>query len=160
MKKENRIMTFKRFMNYVNRFNESVKDELLNKILDKISSKQSLSQKEQEFLNKFNDIDDEDVIDFRMQSKESTYNKIKELLEEGKKVICNLIDRDGKIGIQITSIFNNYEDENCTMTLKNKEKVVLKDNLSYNIIYEFNSDSYSLEMEDEFFEKIPVKDEN
>lgn len=153
-------MTFKRFMNYVNRFNESVKDELLNKILDKISSKQSLSQKEQEFLNKFNDIDDEDVIDFRMQSKESTYNKIKELLEEGKKVICNLIDRDGKIGIQITSIFNNYEDENCTMTLKNKEKVVLKDNLSYNIIYEFNSDSYSLEMEDEFFEKIPVKDEN
>jgi hypothetical protein len=45
------------------------------------------------------------------------------------------------------------------MTLKNGEKVKLQDNILYNIIYNTNKDEWSLEMEDEFFEKLPVKND-
>lgn len=152
-------MTFKKFIHYVHKFNESIKDDLLDKILDKISKKQGLTPKEQNFLDNFDEIDENDIQDFRMQSRESTYNKIISLLEEGKVIMCNLSDKNGIIGSQIISISNNYEEETCTLTLKNKEKFILKDNLSYNIIYDFKKDIYSLEMEDEFFEKIPVKDD-
>ena len=98
-------------------------------------------------------------MDYRMLSKESTFTKISNLLEDGKKVICNLVDRDGKIGIQIVKIYNRFDDETCIMTLKNGEKVKLQDNILYNIIYNTNKDEWSLEMEDEFFEKLPVKND-
>ena len=84
----------------------------------------------------------------------------KPVLDDNKKVICNLFDKNGKIGMQIISIYNDYENEICILELKNGEKIDLKDNYLYNIIYNMQKDSYSLEAEDEFFEKIPVKNED
>lgn len=152
-------MTFKKFLSYF-KLDESLKEIRLNQILDKISKKIKLSKSEQDFLDHYDETSDEDIMDFKMLSKESTFSKIVELLESNKKVICNLIDRDGKIGIQIVQIYNRYDDETSIMTLKNGEKIKLKDNILYNIIYNTDKDEYSLEMEDEFFEKLPVKDEN
>lgn len=158
MKKGNNIMTFKKFISYF-RLNESLKEVRLNQILDKISKKIKLSKTEQEFLDHYDETSEEDMMDYKMLSKESTFTKISKLLEERKRVICNLIDRDGTIGIQIVQIYNRYDDETCTMTLKNGEKVKLQDNILYNIIYNTNKDEWSLEMEDEFFEKLPVKND-
>ncbi len=152
-------MTFKKFLSYF-KLDESLKEIRLNQILDKISKKIKLSKSEQDFLDHYDETTDDDIMDFKMLSKESTFSKIVELLESNKKVICNLIDRDGKIGIQIVQIYNRYDDETSIMTLKNGEKIKLKDNILYNIIYNTDKDEYSLEMEDEFFEKLPVKDEN
>jgi len=151
-------MTFKKFISYF-KLNESLKEVRLNQILDKISNKIKLSKSEQEFLDHYDQTSDEDLMDYRLLSKETTFTKISNLLDEGKKVICNLFDRDGKIGIQIAQIYNNYEDEISIMTLKNGEKVKLKDNILYNIIYNTNKDEFSLEMEDEFFEKLPIKND-
>jgi len=151
-------MTFKKFISYF-KLNESLKEVRLNQILDKISNKIKLSKTEQEFLDHYDQTSDEDLMDYRLLSKETTFTKISNLLDEGKKVICNLFDRDGKIGIQIAQIYNNYEDEISIMTLKNGEKVKLKDNILYNIIYNTNKDEFSLEMEDEFFEKLPIKND-
>ena len=158
-KRRNNIMTFKKFLSYF-KLDESLKEIRLNQILDKISKKIKLTKSEQEFLDHYDETSDEDIMDFKMLSKELTFSKIVELLESNKKIICNLVDKDGKIGIQIVQIYNRYEDETSIMTLKNGEKIRLKDNMLYNILFNSDKDEYSLEMEDEFFEKLPVKDEN
>jgi hypothetical protein len=159
MKKSSNIMTFKKFISYFN-LNESLKEIRLNKILDKLSKKQKLSDNEKDFLDNYDRISDEDIMDFKMLSKETTFDKISTLLDENKKVICNLHDRDGKIGLQIISIYNDFGSEESILTLKNNQKVKLKDNLLYNILYNSDKNEWLLEMEDEFYEKIPIKDEN
>jgi len=157
--KRNNIMTFKKFISYF-RIDESLKELRLNKILDKISNKSELSKSEQDFLDHYDETQEEDIMDYKFLSKESAFDRLNSLIDNNSKVICNLLDRDGKIGIQIVSIFNNFQFETCTVILKNGEKINLKDNELYNIIYNLKKDEWSLEMEDEFFEKLPVKDEN
>lgn len=148
------------FNNFISKFNESIKQNRLDEILDKISKKIKLSKTENDFLYKYNDLKDEDIMDYKMLSKESTFDKISTFLEKEVKVICNLTDRWGRIGEEIISIYNNFEDEKCIIILKNDDKVELKDNFLYNIIYNHKKDEYSLESHDEYYEKIPVKDEN
>jgi seryl-tRNA(Sec) selenium transferase len=158
MKNRNNVMTFNKFISYF-KLDESLKEIRLNQILDKISNKTKLSKSEQDFLDHYDETSEEDMMDLRMLSKESTFTKISQLLERGKKVICNLVDKDGKIGIQILQIYNKFDDETSIMTLKNGEKIKLMDNILYNIIYNTNKDEFSLEMEDEFFEKLPIKND-
>jgi hypothetical protein len=154
-----RVMNFRKFISYLN-LSESLKEVELNKILDKISKSINLSSKEKEFLGKYDNIKDDDLKDFKMLSLQSTFEKLQGLIDNNKKVICNLIDRNGKIGIQIISIYSDYENEVYILNLKNGEKIELKDNYLYNIIYNLQNDIYSLETEEEFFEKLPVKNED
>ena len=154
-----KIMKFKKFISYFN-LRESLKEVELNQILDKISKKMKLTYGEESFLGKFGKVKDDDLKDYKMLSMQSTFEKISDLINNNKKVICDLYDKNGKIGIQIISIYNDYENEICILELKNGEKIDLKDNYLYNIIYNIQKDSYSLEAEDEFFEKIPVKNED
>jgi hypothetical protein len=154
-----RVMDFKKFISYLN-LSESLKEIELNKILDKISKSINLSSKEKEFLGKYDNISDDDLKDFRMLSLQSTFERIQELIDRNKKVICNLIDRDGKINTEIISLYSDYENEKYILKLKNKEEITLKDNYLYNIIYNLQKDNYSLEAGEEFFEKIPVKNED
>lgn len=151
--KRNKIMKFRKFISF-SKIEESLKEIRLNNILDKISNKIKISEIEQDFLDNYSNMNDEDIMDFKMLSKESTFTRISQLIDENRKVICNLIDRNGPIGIEIRSIFNNYDDDKSIITLKNNEKVLLKDNMLYNILYNTKKDEYSLEIEDEFYEKI------
>ena len=152
-------MRFKKFISYLN-LSESLKEIELNKILDKISKRIKLSSKEEEFLGKYDNISDDDLKDFRMLSIQSTFEKIKDLIDKNKKVICNLIDRDGRINTEIKSVYSDYENEKYTLILKHDERIELQDNYLYNIIYNIQKDNYSLESGEEFFEKIPVKNED
>ena len=133
---------------------ESVKEIELNRILDKINSKKKLSDKEINFLNLYQETRDEDMKDFMFLSKNSTYCKIQDLLEKNKKVICDLHDRDGKIGLVIIKLENDFEEEECTLILKGEEKFTLEDKYLYNLIYNTKKDEYSLQEQDEYFEKI------
>jgi hypothetical protein len=153
------IMNFKKFISYLN-ISETLKEIELNSILDKISKKIKLNKKEEDFLGHYDEIKDDELKDYKMLSKQSTFERISDLINNNKKVICNLFDKNGKIGMQIISIYNDYENETCILELKNGEDVELKDNYLYNIIYSLQKGSYSLEAEDEFFEKIPVKNED
>jgi hypothetical protein len=157
-KNDMRIMNFKKFLSYLN-ISESLKEVELNKILDKISKKVKLSKREEDFLGKYNDIEDEELKDHTHLSRQNTFERIEKLLNNGKKIICNLYDRDGLIGLEIIKIYNDFENEVCILTFKNGEKFKLKDNYLYNIIYNLKKDIYSLEKEDEYFEKIPVKND-
>lgn len=151
-------MKFKQWLRLFD-LRESLKDSELNRILDKISDGLKLTNSEQTFLNKYDSIKEDDLKDFTHLSRETTYQKIRELLDLNKKVVCDLYDRNGKIGLYITSIINNYNEGTCTLNLKGGETTKMTDNYLYNLIYNIQKDEYSLEVQDEYFEKIPVKDE-
>lgn len=151
-------MKFKQWLRLFD-LRESLKDSELNRILDKISDGLKLTNSEQTFLNKYDSIKEDDLKDFTHLSRETTYQKIRELLDLNKKVVCDLYDRNGKIGLYITSITNNYNEGTCTLNLKGGETTKMTDNYLYNLIYSIQKDEYSLEVQDEYFEKIPVKDE-
>ena len=149
-------MKIKRIIKYY-LFNESVKEMELNKILDKVSNRKSLTTRERNFLELYKTTREEDMKDFLYISKNSAFKKISELLEIGKKVMCDLHDRNGKIGLEITGIENNFEEDTCTITMKGEEKHQLHDKFLYNLIYNISKDEYSLQEQDEYFEKIEAK---
>lgn len=133
---------------------ETVKEIELNRILDKINSKKKLSDKEINFLNLYQITRDDDMKDFMYLSKNSTYDKIKDLLDKERKVICDLHDRDGKIGLKVVDIENDFEEDECILHLKGDETFVLEDKFLYNLIYNKKKDEYSLQEQDEYYEKI------
>jgi hypothetical protein len=152
-------MKIKRIIKYY-LFNESVKEMELNKILDKVSNRKSLTTRERNFLELYKTTREEDMKDFLYISKNSAFKKISELLEIGKKIICDLHDRNGKIGLEITGIENNFEEDTCTINMKGEEKHQLHDKFLYNLIYSIKKDEYSLQEQDEYFEKIESKNED
>lgn len=133
---------------------ESIKEIELNRILDKIGKGKKLSEKEINFLNLYQETREENMKDFMYLSKNSTFSKIEDLLSSGKKIICNLHDRYGKFGLEITKVENIFEEDTCTVTMKGGEKHNLDDKFLYNIIYNIKKDEYSLQEQDEYFEKI------
>ena len=133
---------------------ESVKEIELNRILDKINFKKKLSDKEINFLNLYQVTRDDDMKDFMYLSKNSTYDKVKDLIDKSRRVICDLHDRDGKIGLRIIDIENDFEEDECILHLKGDETFVLEDKFLYNLIYNKNRDEYSLQEQDEYYEKI------
>lgn len=144
------------FRSFVRGLNETVKEVTLNKILDKLSKKKSISDSEKEFLDNF---EKSDGRDWRMISKEDLVKVVRNLLSKGEKVICNLHDRDGKIGLQVTEIVNKFGDETTTLLLKGDENIKLSDRFLYNIIWNIRGNYHSIEEDSEYFEKIPVKND-
>lgn len=157
MENKSNIMSFKKFLKYLNINESSFKETRLNQILDKMNKGLKISKRDQKFLNRYDKTTDEDFKDYKMMTKDSTFTKILELLELNIKIVCNLVDRNGKISLPITSIYNNYELGKTFMTLSNEEEIELKDNFFYELNYDFDKDFYSLEEVDEFYEKIPVE---
>lgn len=133
---------------------ESVKEIELNRILDKISNGKKLSKKEISFLNLYQITRSEDIKDFMYLSKNDTHFKIKDLLNREIKVICDLCDQDGKIGLPIIETDNFFEDEKSTLHLKDGSKFYLEDKFLYNLIFNSKKEYYSLQEQDEYFEKI------
>jgi hypothetical protein len=158
-KKQSETMNLKKFISYLN-VRQSLKEIELNKILDKISKKIKLSPSEKDFLGHYDQVKDDDIKDFNLLTCQTTFEKINHLISKQKLIICNLSDRNGIINLPIHQVFCNYESEEYFLILKNNEEIKLKDNFFYNIIYILDKNHYSLETEDEFYEKIGVKNED
>lgn len=139
---------------------ESLREIELNRILDKIGKKKKLSKRESDFLDLYQATREDEMKDFMLLSKNATFAKIKDILENDKKIICNLEDNNGKFGLLIISIENDFEEDNCIITMRGNEKHTLEDRFLYNIIYNIKKDEYSLESQDEYFEKIEANNEN
>jgi hypothetical protein len=97
---------------------ESLKEIEMNRILEKISKKKWLNDREKSFLNLYNETIEDDTKDYMYLSKNTTYRKVKDLIEKQKTVICDLHDRDGRIGLPIVSIENDFEDDKCLVQIK------------------------------------------
>lgn len=138
---------------------KSVKEMEIDKIKDKISKRKSLTKREINFLELYQSTTKVELKDFLYLSKNTTFSKILELLESNIKVICNLHDRNGKFGMEIVKIENNFEEETCTITMVHDEHHKLHDKFLYNLIYNTKKNEYSLEEQDEYFEKIESKND-
>jgi hypothetical protein len=129
----------------------------MNRILDKISKKSKLTERERSFLELYNStVNKEEDKDWMMLSKSAASTKVKELIKSNRKVICDLHDRNGKIGLQILEIIDNIEDDFSTILMKGEEKHKLQDKFLYNLIYSVKKNQYSLQEHDEYFEKLTV----
>ena len=133
---------------------ESIKEIELNRILDKVNSSKSLSNKEITFLNLYQHTRDENMKDFMYLSKNSTFLKLEDLLNNKRLIICNLHDKYGKFGLEIKRVENIFEDDKCVIFMKGGDKHNLEDRFLYNILYNIKKDEYSLQEQDEYFEKI------
>lgn len=138
---------------------ESLKEIEINRILDKICKKSNLTKKEKDFLNLYNETQKADNRDYMLLSKSVVSTKVRELIDSGKKVICDLHDRDGKIGLLIIDVVNNYEDDKATIVMKGGVEQNLYDRFLYNLIYNSKKDLYSLQEHDEYFEKIEANND-
>ena len=149
---------------------ESLKEIEMNRILDKMSKKNKLSQRESSFFNLYNEtqkksshITDKKIFvvdtdkDYMYLSKNVVVVKIKELISLKKKVICDLHDRDGRIGLYILGVLDDHQEETSTILMRGDEKHELHDKFLYNLIYNISKDEYSLQEQDEYFEKIEAK---
>lgn len=136
---------------------ESLKEIELNRILDKISRKKKLTEREMNYLELYQTTREEEMKDLMLLSKNSACNRISLMIEDGKKVICDLNDRDGRIGLQIVEVENNHQDETCVVRMRGGASHMLDERFLYNIIYNQKKDSYSLQEHDEYHEKIEAK---
>jgi hypothetical protein len=139
---------------------ESIKEIEMNRILDKISKRVRITKREKEFLDLYNQTSKIEDRDYMMLSKNSTSKKVKELLEKDKKIICDLHDRNGKFGLQIIDITDDFESEESLIIMKSDEKHKMHDKFLYNIIYNIKKNQYSLQEQDEYFEKLNVSNED
>lgn len=147
-----RLMKFKKFTT----IKESSSDVGLNRILDKISKRLDITDGEKKFLDNFGNVEDRDYV---MISKDSMVNVVNNLIKSGRVVICNLHDRDGIVGLEISSIVNDFQDEKCKIHLKNKSVFTVEDRFLYSIIYDIDESLYSLEYHSEYYEKVPISND-
>lgn len=134
-------------------FKKSVKEMELDRILDKISNKKYLTNREINFLKLYQLTNDDICKDYLYLSRNSAFVKITELLELNKVVICKLHDKNGEIGFKIIKIENNYEKDSCIIYMNNCN-CEITDKFLYHIKYNINKDEYSIQEQDEYFEKI------
>lgn len=144
---------------------ESLKDIEMGRILGKVSKNTKLSKRERDFLDLYNETQKsvfqnvQEDKDWMFVSRSFVSSKIKDLINLNKKVICDLHDRDGKIGLQILDIVDDGNGETSTILMKNNEKHKLDDKFLYNLIFNFKKDQYSLIEQDEYYEKIEVRND-
>ena len=139
---------------------ESLKDDHLNDILDKIKMGIGLSESELNFIQKYEIMSESDLQDHSHLTKNQVFEKVCKYLERDKTVICDLYDKDGKINDRIISISNLFEDDCCILSLKHGDNVKIYDRFLYKISYNIKKDHYCLEIQSEFFEKITNTNEN
>lgn len=130
---------------------ESIRKIETDRILNKISKKKTLSNREERFIQLSKQADENK--DWMLLSKNVAYTKIKNLITKDSIIICNLKDRDGKIGMPILDIQN--EELKCVLYMKDF-KYDMHDNFLYNLIFDTKKKRYSLEEHDEYFEKIEI----
>lgn len=139
---------------------DSFHDKKLNQILDKILFKQKLNKEETDYLDKYNEIMKLEIKDYYYISKNFTSDLINSFLEKQIKVICNLEDRDGKFDDEIIKLENNFEDNKAKISMKRGETCYLEDRFLYNLFYKIEKKYYSLNIQDEYFEKIEIENED
>lgn len=150
-------MNFKGWLRHVF-LKESVKEAELNRILDKISDGKNLDDREQSFLNLYNTIKDRDIQDYVLLTKQSVSERLQELIDSGATIVCNLVDRNGPIGLKILDQKSDWNADKVMLHLDKGEQFSLDDKFLYNIINK-GGNKWSLEAHSEYFEKIPVKGE-
>lgn len=137
---------------------KSVKENELDRILDKLSNAKIITDIEKRFLDNYDNISIDLVKDYSLLTNTDVYNRLSKILNLDIKANCDLYDRDGLIGIEILSV-QTISEGNIYLILKNGEKMKLSDKFLYNMTYDFKNCRYSLNSHDEYYEKILVNND-
>ena len=135
---------------------DSIQDNRVNQILDKILIGKKLTKEDNSFLNKFDHIINLELKDYSHLSKNMCVDIIENIFSKKIKIICDLTDRNGKFNDEIINVQNKFEDNKCEIYMKKGEICFLYDNFLYNLIYNVTKNYYSLTIQDEYFEKITI----
>ncbi len=133
---------------------KSDEPELL-RILEKISQNKKISKKELMVLDKWSEVEI-NFKDYLYLSKNKTHELIQEFLDDKLQVMCDLTDREGKIGEFIKSVENNFDDETSKVHLYDGKITYLTDKFLYNLNWKEKKKYYSLTSQGEYFEKITI----
>lgn len=139
-----------RHLNITFKSKDNLKISELNQILDKISIQKELSEQEKNFLDHYDKILEDEIKDYNFLSLLDLFYI---LCRINKTIICDIKDKQGKINSQILSVEYNHDDCKILLGLKHGS-FVLTDNFLYKLTYEFKHDNYSLDIQNEFYEKI------
>jgi hypothetical protein len=105
-------MTMSKRLNINFKSKDNLKVEELNNILDKISLQSSLSEREFDFLDKFENISSDDFKDYNYLTILDLFYIMTKI---NKTIICDIKDKQGKINEQIISV--DYNHDECVLVL-------------------------------------------
>lgn len=142
----------------MNLINESIKDKYLNYLLDKISDGNKINKDQTDFLNNFKDINDKYIKDYTYTTHFNTYLTIMDLLNNNTQILYKIKDNMDDFDQKINNISRDVDDK-IYITLNNGNKKEIKDNFLYNLNFNIDTFEYSLSQQDEYFEKIPLKND-
>lgn len=144
-----------KFRRYFNQFKPMEISNIINSIKSKIV-------KANDFLRDSPETTDDLKRDYMLLGKLKTSEVVNDLIENNETVICNLKDRDGKIGLKVASIDReDIDSEEYLINLVGGKSHFLYDRFLYNVKWVSKRKEFSLEEHDEYFEKIEVRnDEN
>lgn len=141
-------------MNIIFTSKDNPKISELNIILDKIFTKNDLSEREINFLDNFDKIQTVEFKDYNFLTLSDLFYLINKI---DKIIILDIKDREGRINQQILEL--EYDFDDCKIYLKLKHgNYTLTDNFLYRLVYEFKHDNYSLDVESEYYEKIIINE--
>ncbi len=132
--------------------NENIKNTYLNHLLDKMSDGEKLNTSQMYFLNNINNIKDTHIMDHKYKTNYDTYLIMLDILND------NIIIKYGSNNDEIIKIYRNDNDD-IIIVLKNNKEIEIKDNYLYNMLFDIDKFEYKLIEQDEYFEKIPLKND-
>lgn len=138
--------------------NENIKNTYLNHLLDKLSDGKRLNTSQLYFLNNIDDIKDIHIKDHKYKTNYDTYLMIMDILDNKINIRYGIKDDVDSFGENIIKIYRNNDDKIIIKLENNKEKEI-KDNFLYNMIFNIDRFEYELVEQDEYFEKIPLKND-
>lgn len=134
---------------------KSLKEQAMDKILDKMSTGRGLTPNEAAFMAVQGPIPDSDLRDFMLVSSFEACTRVASLLDHGLRVTCNLRDRDGVIGDDVVS--SSVTGDRSTITLAGRLTIELLPSFLYDLTFSMRDFRYSLESDHEFYELAPIK---
>ena len=150
------ILKFNRFK--MKSVNENIKNTYLNHLLDKLSDGLTLNKSQLYFLNNIDNIKDTYIKDHKYKTNYDTYLMMMDILSNNITIKYSIKDDIDSFGQNILEIFRNDDDKIIIKLENNKEKEI-KDNFLYNMIFNIDRFEYELVEQDEYFEKIPLRND-
>ena len=150
------ILKFNRFK--MKSVNENIKNTYLNHLLDKLSDGLTLNKSQLYFLNNIDNIKDTYIKDHKYKTNYDTYLMMMDILSNNITIKYSIKDDIDSFGQNILEIFRNNDDKIIIKLENNKEKEI-NDNFLYNMIFNIDRFEYELVEQDEYFEKIPLRND-
>jgi len=138
--------------------NENIKNTYLNHLLDKLSDGKRLNKSQLYFLNNIDKIKDSYIKDHKYKTNYDIYLVMMDILDNKTTIRYGIKDNIDSFGEKITKVYRNNDDQIIIELENNKEKEI-KDNYLYNIVFNIDKFEYEFMEQDEYFEKIPLKND-